>query len=134
VMFSVNGMETAFMLFFVAWQLWLSERGWEGRGVWLGLCWAGVMWTRPDGFIYIAVLGLAHALFGHERLRRLLRPIAVGVILGAVLYLPWFVAAWQYYSSPVPHTVIAKSNVEEGALAQLQRTVWSMPWHLPGVA
>ena len=25
-----------------------------------------------------------------------------------VLYLPWFLGAWVYYGSPVPHTVIAK--------------------------
>src|SRR5262249_12296764 len=44
--FTTNGMETGFMLLFVAWAIYLLEerdRSWLARG----LCWAGLMWTRP---------------------------------------------------------------------------------------
>src|SRR5262249_38098431 len=29
--------------------------------------------------------------------------------LAAVAYLPWFLFAWSYYGSPIPHTVTAKA-------------------------
>ena len=33
------------------------------------------------------------------------------VLLGGLLYVPWFAWAWWYYGSPVPHTIIAKGQV-----------------------
>src|SRR5204862_801660 len=34
-----------------------------------------------------------------------------GIALGAALYLPWFLWAWWYYGSPIPHTITAKSGI-----------------------
>src|SRR5687768_17948830 len=47
----------------------------------------------------------------------LLRVIAIA----GTIYLPWFIFAWSYYGSPVPHTIIAKA--ENPALAQTAATL-----------
>ena len=112
--FSINGQEIAFMMLFLA----LALNALTVRSRWmvlkLGLAWAGLMWTRPDGFIYIAVIALGFLLFNagqpiaKSRLDLLKTFFYAGVIT-TVLYLPWFLWAWHYYGSPIPHTVIAKA-------------------------
>jgi hypothetical protein len=106
--FTTNGMETGFMLLFVAWAIYLLG---EPDGSWLarGLSWAGLMWTRPDGCIYIAVLCLAQILFGRGRRVALCVSLARSAAVCAAIYGPWFVWAWIYYGSPVPNTILAKS-------------------------
>jgi hypothetical protein len=105
--FSMNGMETGLLLLFLGGSL-FALAGLPGRGrLLLGLCWAGMMWTRPDSALYIAAMGLAAMLFlrrGGPLFGDLLR--AAGVCTAA--YLPWFAFAWIYYGSPVPHSVTAK--------------------------
>jgi hypothetical protein len=128
--FTTNGMETGFMLAFFAWGLSLLRQ--EGTGSWFlqGLCWAGLMWTRPDGCVYIAALALAQAAFsGGPRLRRLGSLMKSGLVC-AVLYFPWFAWAWQYYGSPVPHTITAKSITGYPYLEYLQMMVKSRPGFL----
>ncbi len=116
--FSINGMETAWMMAFLAYAIWAlySRRtdGWRH----LGLAWAGLMWTRPDSFIYIAALSAGVWLFNDPRLTGLRRSgwvasyLKAGLVTTAV-YLPWFVFAWVYYGTPVPHTVTAKSMMND---------------------
>jgi len=111
--FSINGQEIAFMMLFLA----LTLNALTVRSRWmvlkLGLAWAGLMWTRPDGFIYIAVIALGFLLFNagqpvaKSRLDLLKTFFYAGAIT-TVLYLPWFLWAWHYYGSPIPHTIIAK--------------------------
>lgn len=115
--FAMNGMETAFLLLFLAWWIYLFQSGLTTHWLAGGITWAGLMWTRPDGCVYIAILGFASLIFGNwgsarARLIALLKMAAVC----AVLYLPWFVGAWIYYGSPVPHTVIAKKIVDGSTL------------------
>lgn len=71
------------------------------------------MWKRLDSFIYIGLFAGAVILFnqpdmtGRSRgawLQLFLRAVPVA----AILYLPWFLFAWLYYGSPVPHTIVAK--------------------------
>ena len=112
--FSINGMETAILVFFLL-LLWAElERAPAPRIVPLALACAGLMWTRPDGFIPAAALVAAHLLF-RERAdgdRRIpWRPLLWGIGLSILLYLPWFAWAWWYYGTPIPHTIIAKSGV-----------------------
>jgi hypothetical protein len=61
--FSINGMETALMMFFLAYSIYvlsLTPRNF----IWqLGLAWAGLMWTRPDSFVYIGGLAFGFLLF-----------------------------------------------------------------------
>jgi tetratricopeptide (TPR) repeat protein len=112
--FSVNGQETAFMMFFLA----LALHSLTVRSGWavlkLGLAGAGLMWTRPDGFVYLGAVAVGFVLFnagrpiGQSRLGLLKIFLCAGVVT-TVLYLPWLLWAWHYYGSPVPHTLIAKA-------------------------
>jgi hypothetical protein len=111
--FSINGQEIAFMMFFLA----LALHALTVRSDWtvlkLGLAGAGLMWTRPDGFIYFGALGVGFLLFsagrpnGQSRLA-LLKVFLWAGALTTVLYLPWLLWAWHYFGSPIPHTITAK--------------------------
>ncbi len=122
--FSINGQEVAFMMFFLALALHaLTVR--SNRAVLkLGLAGAGLMWTRPDGFIYLGAVAGGFLLFnagqpvGQSRQGLLKAFLGAGVIT-TVLYLPWLLWAWHYYGSPVPHTLIAKALARE--LSQMRR-------------
>ncbi len=113
VMFSVNGMETGLMLFFLAWSFYLVSRE---KIDWLqnGVAWGGLMWTRPDSCIYIAALTAAFFIFGFERRKAFVISILKSSAVAAVVYLPWFLWAWYYYGSPVPNTVLAKEGLNAG--------------------
>ena len=63
VAFTINGMETGILLFFLALCAWTLARAPRGAAWWLGVSWAGLMWTRPDSFIYIAAIGIGAWLF-----------------------------------------------------------------------
>jgi hypothetical protein len=114
--FSINGQEIAFMMFFLALAFdALSARS-RWTGVKLGLAWAGLMWTRPDGFVYFGAVALGFLLFdagrsvGASRLGLLKIFLWAGAVT-TVLYLPWVLWAWHYYGSPIPHTLTAKGYV-----------------------
>jgi hypothetical protein len=106
--FTTNGMETGFMLLFVGWAIYLlaeHDNQWMARG----LCWTGLMWTRPDGCVYIAVLCLAQFLFTRGKRTALMGSLARSATVCAAIYAPWFIWAWIYYGSPIPNTILAKS-------------------------
>lgn len=111
--FAINGMETGLLVFFVV-LLWSELEAPDGPRVGpLAAALAGLMWTRPDAFILAGALIVAHLVFrqrpdGTRQIHwsRLCR----GAVLGGLFYLPWFAWAWWYYGSPVPHTIVAKSN------------------------
>lgn len=133
--FTNNGMETGFLLLFVAYSLWAllvcRHRRWQH----LGAAWAGLMWTRPDSFLYVGLLATGAFLFNDPRRTDLTRGRMLGLflragVLCALLYLPWFLWAWWYYGSPVPHTIIAKGAVSgtgKSALGAL-KALLAMPW------
>ncbi len=110
--FSINGQETAFMVFFMA----LALRALTIRSNWttleLGLAGAGLMWTRPDGFIYISALAVGFLLFNARQVSDsrlgLFKTLLAAAAITTVLYLPWLLWSWHYFGSPIPHTVIAK--------------------------
>ena len=112
--FVINGMETSFLLLGFAYAFWAMFGARARPWLHLGAAWGLLMWTRPDSFIYIGLFAGAVLLFnqpdmtGRDRgawLQLFLRAAPVA----AVLYLPWFLFAWSYYGSPVPHTILAKS-------------------------
>lgn len=112
--FASNGMETAMLLYFVL-LLWseLERTGGPRLGPVAAGC-AGLLWTRPDGVILGVVLIGAHVLIrprGPAAAGIPWRPLIRGILLGGLLYVPWFAWAWWYYGSPIPHTIIAKSLV-----------------------
>jgi hypothetical protein len=105
--FSTNGMETAFLVLFVvlAWRAIV-----DGDMRLAGIAFGGAMWTRPDGFVFIGALAAATWLLQRER-RRDWAGWARMVGWGAAIYAPWFIWAWWYYGSPVPHTILAKRTI-----------------------
>ena len=114
--FSINGQETAFMMFFLALTLNALTVCSRWTVLKLGLAWTGLMWTRPDGFIYFGVVALGFVLFnaGQPIARSRLGLLKVFLCAGAVttlLYSPWVLWAWHYYGSPIPHTITAKEYV-----------------------
>jgi len=132
--FTINGMETAFMLLFTAWAVSAHLTAGARRWLHLGAAWAGLMWTRPDSFLYIGLLAVGVWVFNSPERTGCTRGELIGLFLragvvAAALYLPWFLWAWWYYGSPVPHTIVAK-GAQGGNLA-LQRVAegwWRMPW------
>ena len=108
--FTINGMETGILELFVVWSLYnlISP---SRPVISLGLTWAGLMWTRPDGCFYIGAMALAFWFFEQpeKRLEFVKRTVSAGCVCAAA-YLPWFVFAWLYYGSPVPHTIKAKGG------------------------
>jgi hypothetical protein len=127
--FSINGQESAFMMFFLALSLnGLMVRS-ERRVLKLGLAWAGLMWTRPDGFVYFGAIALGFLLFdagrptGESRLG-LLRTFLYAGVITTVLYLPWVLWAWHYYGSPIPHTITAKACLYRQLMAVPGESSW----------
>lgn len=114
VPFSVNGMETGFVLLFLGWGIYLLYRNDPATWVQWGLCWAGMMWTRPDGCISIAALIVAHLVFFRDPGKKMLTAFLRSGLLAVALYLPWFLWAWSYYGSPIPNTILAKAPASPG--------------------
>ena len=76
----------------------------------LAVAWAGLQWTRPDGFIIGGAWAIARLLFTDNADRReLFFAYLKALGLSLVLYSPWLVFTTAYYGTPVPHTVVAKS-------------------------
>jgi hypothetical protein len=115
LLFATNGMETAFMLLFLAASLPALQHGidtcWRGTGA----AWAGLMWTRPDACIYVAALMLAQMLDSPHP-RRTAMAIGKAALVTTLLYLPWLAWSWWYYGALVPHTITAKAaSLQSGA-------------------
>ena len=134
--FTINGMETGLLLLFLAYSWWALARTGRRRVLHLGAAWAGVMWTRPDGCIYIGLMAAAAWVFhdakgtGETRLR-LVAVFAKAGALCALLYLPWFLGAWWYYGTPVPHTITAKNAVSPAhSLSGLLKAAVCLPVRL----
>ena len=105
--YATNGMETGVLVFFVIlwWRALLDPR--PGLA---GLALGGLMWTRPDGFVYAGAVAAGIWLFpGTERRLRWSEWLRIAVI-GGMIYTPWFIWAWSYYGSPVPNTILAKGT------------------------
>ncbi|MFY9225968.1 MAG: hypothetical protein WAQ98_25035 [Blastocatellia bacterium] len=111
--FSINGMETALMIFFLALLFHSYITPLKQATLIIGLTWGGLMWTRPDSFIYILAISLGFFIFNPQipvnqtRLERLKQFFLAGIVT-TIVYAPWLVFAWLYYGSFVPNTIIAK--------------------------
>ncbi len=135
VMYSVNGMETAFMLLFVGTAFHFTLKGIESDWLMVGLSWAGLMWVRPDGFIFAGAVLAACLFFERKTLgRRSLWAVVKAAAVCLALYLPWFIFAWCYYGSPVPHTITAKSvlmshySLQEYAVNSIRKLPYGIIW------
>jgi hypothetical protein len=127
--FSINGQEAAFLMFFQALQvLALLQR----RSLLLGVAWGGLMWSRPDSFIYVGgVTGgyLLHLLLSERAsLPATLRRMGIAALVGGLIYAPWLIGTTLYYGSPVPHTIIAKGLHVQTALQTRLLGVFLLPF------
>jgi len=114
--FAINGMETAFLMLFLAYALWAHLTPGPRQWLHLGGAWAALMWTRPDSFIYIGLIAAGFWLFnepartGRRRGEMIALFFRAGLVTVA-LYAPWLLFTWAYYGTPVPHTITAKSGI-----------------------
>jgi hypothetical protein len=138
--FCTNGQEAGILVFFAV-LLWSELEAPKGpRAVLLALALGGLMWTRPDAFVFAGALILSHLWLnsgvGGER-RVQWKVLLRGVLLGALLYLPWFGWAWWYYGSPIPNTIVAKAAINAPRnvldLLLLPLTLLGPTSHLDGV-
>jgi hypothetical protein len=123
-------METAFMLFFFAWGLSFFRARAAEQWLLQGLCWAGLMWTRPDGCVYIGALAIAQLVFTRGFRLRLCGTLLLSGLVCAGVYLPWFLWAWHYYGSPVPHTITAKATYGTFYFRYLREILTHFPHYL----
>jgi hypothetical protein len=125
--FTANGMETPYLLFFMAWQAFLVFTG--GSTPWLGVAWAGMMYARPDACIQIAAFYGALLVLGREGITRgelALRAVRAGMV-AAVLYAPWILWTAWYYGSPIPNTILAKGLNSPHGFADIARSIGEAP-------
>ena len=129
LIFSVNGMETAFMLLFFAWAFYLLIAGIEKRWIVTGLIWGGLMWSRPDSCVYVAALMITTLIFSKSKLSTLIAIIKSSLVTTAI-YLPWFAWTWYYYGTPIPHTITAKGSqlFDGGILSFLEKLYTHTSW------
>lgn len=110
--YATNGMETPFLLLGFAWTLWVLIARPERETWHLGAAWAGLMWCRPDAFIYIGLMALGVWWWrprreGETWWRVGAQYLRAGMLTTA-LYGPWLGWAAWYYGTPIPHTIKAK--------------------------
>ena len=109
--FAMSGQEAGLVLAFLGPAFALAVLGWTNHRVLGGILWAGLLYSRPDGFVYMAAIALGALVFSPGPRRPLAAALGQSALLCGLLYLPWLLFTWSYYGSPVPHTVIAKHNL-----------------------
>jgi hypothetical protein len=114
VFFGMGGMETQVAVAVAlanAYYL-LTAQWWK-----LGLaCGAGLL-SRPEFAFWLPIVGVTVLILQWRAIYK--------VVLGTILVAgPWFAFATAYYGSPIPHTIVAKSQSFELVLG-------SFGWHAP---
>ena len=111
---TINGMESAFMVFFEIYLLSILITQPKKLIVQLALAFAGIMYSRPDGFFYAGTLILGLFLFGEISILKLksenLSIFFNSIALSILIFAPWLIWTWIYYGTPIPHTIIAKAR------------------------
>jgi hypothetical protein len=111
---TINGMESAFMVFFELCLIYLLVTKPLIKTRLFAYCFAGIMFTRPDGFIYAGIIITSFILFrvndevilNSKNVVNMLKAIFIALLLFA----PWLLWTANYYGTPIPHTIIAKSK------------------------
>lgn len=113
--FSINGMETAIMMFFLIAVFYnLYHRPIDKMYLYLGINFGLLMYTRPDSFIYWGSICLFLTLFCRKwqdtniTFSEWFVMFSKATAIAICLFLPWILFTWWYYGTPIPHTVIAK--------------------------
>jgi hypothetical protein len=132
--FAINGMETGFMVLFLGYALWAHLTPGPRQWTHLGAAWAGLMWTRPDSFIYISLVAAGIWICNNPtrtggNRRELLGLFLRAGLLTVALYGPWLLWAKWYYGTPIPHTIVAKAaQAGDQALPRVLHGFWRLPW------
>jgi hypothetical protein len=113
--FAMSGQEAGLVIGFLAPAFAIAILGWERHRILGGVFWAGLLYSRPDAFVYMAAIALAALVFEPGPRKPLVAAFAQSALICGLLYLPWFLFTWRYYGSPIPHTVIAKHNLVDYA-------------------
>jgi hypothetical protein len=109
--FTINGMETGILLGLLALAWSMMSRADGISPVRLGLCWAALLWTRPDAAVYIALMAAALLVWPDCTSRRAsMAKLARAARWAALLYLPWLLFAQFEYGRIVPQSIVAKST------------------------
>lgn len=111
--YAINGMETPYTVFFIALVLHALTIRSSHTVLKLATAWTGLIYTRPDGFIYAALVSFGFLLFDAGRdigmnRRDLLKLFVKAGLITFIAYLPWFLWSWHYFGSPIPNTISAK--------------------------
>ena len=142
---SSGGLEVQLFTSLLTLTLILSLRAWSERrsllGALAGLTGALMTMTRPEGLMFMGLLGL-------WRLRRVVMTprwprreewLWAGLFLGA--YLPYWLWRWQYYGHPLPNTYYVKTGAEglwapggRYLLSWLRSEPWLSLWIAPLIA
>jgi hypothetical protein len=111
---TINGMESAFMVFFECQLICLLITKPQNYTIKLGVIFALIMFSRPDGFIYAGSILLGFVLFSKfpsiQLTQQNAKSLLLSILIASLIFAPWFVWTWIYYGTPVPHTIIAKSR------------------------
>jgi glycerophosphoryl diester phosphodiesterase len=126
IFLDVFGGEMPFQLALGLWAFVCYARGWRAASA---VLLALTALARPDGVLAAVVL------FGYDAIRRRRIPWREGFIYAAVL-LPFVLAAWVYFGSPLPMTLSAKiAQRDAGLWTTYGRGLrdWVAHYLLPGV-
>ncbi len=110
------GGEMLFQMMLIAWAFVCCA---QQKTVWTAVLLALAILVRPDALLAAGVVG-AHLLWTRRRF-----PVREALILMAVL-LPFALAAWAYYGSPLPATMGAKvAQTRSGSWGTFGRGTWN---------
>lgn len=120
VTFAIGGMETSLVVLFstVAFALYLhrdlaTARGQRRIDLALGVLAGLALLTRVDSALWIAPLFLVHwvTIWRERRDRPLIARLPYRTwVTTALIVLPFMLAAWVYFGSPIPNSVTAKRD------------------------
>jgi hypothetical protein len=117
--FSINGMETAYLVFSLSlFFYFISFYPLEALRVRLGIVWALLEYSRPDGIVYAVVFSTGMLLFLPDK-KAVLRTVMISSLVGFLLFLPWLIFTLTYYGTIVPHSMVAKSALTGYQFADL---------------
>jgi len=142
---SSGGLEVQLFTLLLTLTLILSLRAWSerrsGLGALAGLTSALMTMTRPEGLMFMGLLGLwrLKRVVTETRSPRREEWLWVGVFLG--VYLPYWLWRWRYYGHPLPNTYYVKTGAEglwspggRYLLSWLRAEPWLALWIAPLVA
>jgi len=105
--YTINGQEAAFLILFTSLQLFALCGKNPASWIWLGVSFAGMMYSRPDGFVSWVSLTFGWLIFISNKLDGF-KLAGKALLLGVIGYLPWLIGCWVYYGTVIPNSISAK--------------------------